>query len=33
MDALRAIADGHGLDWKALHPRLKAEGRLHLETY
>lgn len=33
MDALRFAADQHGLDWKALHPRLKAEGRLHLETY
>ena len=33
MDALRYAADQHGLDWKALHPRLKAEGRLHLETY
>ena len=33
MDALRFAADTHGLDWKVLHPRLKAEGRLHLETY
>jgi len=33
MDALRFVADQHGLDWKRLHPRLKAEGRLHLETY
>lgn len=33
LDALRAIADGHGLDWKALHRRLRDDGRLHLETY
>ena len=33
LDALRFAADQHGIDWKALHPRLKAEGRLHLETY
>jgi benzoyl-CoA 2,3-dioxygenase component A len=33
MDALRFAADTHGLSWKDLHPRLKAEGRLHLETY
>lgn len=33
MDALRFAADTHGLDWKVLHPRLKSEGRLHLETY
>ena len=33
IDALRYAADQHGLDWRALHPRLKAEGRLHLETY
>lgn len=33
MDALRFAADTHGLSWKELHPRLKAEGRLHLETY
>lgn len=33
MDALRFAADTHGLAWKELHPRLKAEGRLHLETY
>ena len=33
MDARRYAADQHGLDWKTLHPRLKAEGRLHLETY
>ena len=33
MDALRFAADSQGLAWKDLHPRLKAEGRLHLETY
>ncbi len=33
LDALRYAADQHGLDWRALHPRLKREGRLHLETY
>jgi len=33
IDALRFAADQHGIDWKALHPRLKVEGRLHLETY
>lgn len=33
MDALRFAADQRGLAWKELHPRLKAEGRLHLETY
>ncbi len=33
MDALRYAADSHGLSWKELHPRLRAEGRLHLETY
>jgi len=33
IDALRVAADQHGLDWKPLHARLKAEGRLHLETY
>jgi benzoyl-CoA oxygenase/reductase BoxA protein len=33
MDSLRFAADQHGLDWKTLHPRLKSEGRLHLETY
>lgn len=33
IDALRYAADQHGLDWRVLHPKLKAEGRLHLETY
>ncbi|WP_022977936.1 benzoyl-CoA 2,3-epoxidase subunit BoxA [Nevskia ramosa] len=33
IDALRYAADQHGLDWRTLHPKLKAEGRLHLETY
>ncbi|MCX8097513.1 MAG: benzoyl-CoA 2,3-epoxidase subunit BoxA [Casimicrobiaceae bacterium] len=31
--ALRDIAGAHGLAWDALHGRLCAEGRLHLETY
>jgi benzoyl-CoA oxygenase/reductase BoxA protein len=31
--ALQEIADRHGLDWSTLWPRLKREGRLHLETY
>jgi benzoyl-CoA 2,3-epoxidase subunit A len=31
--ALQEIADRHGLDWGTLWPRLKREGRLHLETY
>jgi benzoyl-CoA oxygenase/reductase BoxA protein len=33
LDALRNAAAGRGLDWDALHARLKQEGRLHLETY
>lgn len=33
LQALQDIADRHGLDWSALWPRLKREGRLHLETY
>jgi benzoyl-CoA 2,3-dioxygenase component A len=31
--ALREAAVSRGLDWEALHARLKQEGRLHLETY
>jgi len=33
LDALRDIADAHGLQWAQLRERLKAEGRLHFETY
>lgn len=33
LQALQEIADRHGLDWSTLWPRLKREGRLHLETY
>jgi benzoyl-CoA 2,3-epoxidase subunit A len=31
--ALRDIARELGLDWEAVGPTLKREGRLHLETY
>ncbi|MBX3620423.1 MAG: benzoyl-CoA 2,3-epoxidase subunit BoxA [Rhizobacter sp.] len=31
--ALRDVAQGAGLAWDTLGPTLKAEGRLHLETY
>ena len=33
LDALRAAAASHGLDWPGLHARLQQEGRLHIETY
>jgi ferredoxin--NADP+ reductase/benzoyl-CoA 2,3-dioxygenase component A len=33
LQALQEIADRNGLDWATLWPRLKREGRLHLETY
>jgi benzoyl-CoA oxygenase/reductase BoxA protein len=33
LQALQEIADQSGLDWATLWPRLKREGRLHLETY
>jgi benzoyl-CoA 2,3-dioxygenase component A len=33
LDALRDAAIGHGLDWAALHERMRLEGRLHFETY
>lgn len=33
LQALQEIADGAGLDWQALWPKLRREGRLHLETY
>ncbi len=31
--ALRDVAQGAGLNWDDIGPRLKKEGRLHLETY
>lgn len=31
--ALRDVAQQAGLDWQAIAPALKREGRLHLETY
>jgi benzoyl-CoA 2,3-dioxygenase component A len=31
--ALRAIADGAGLEWNRLGAVLRDEERLHLETY
>jgi benzoyl-CoA 2,3-dioxygenase component A len=31
--ALADIAAGAGLDWAALRPRMRAEGRYHVETY
>lgn len=31
--ALREVAQGAGLNWDEIGPRLKKEGRLHLETY
>ncbi len=33
LQALQEVAAGHSLDWPALHQQLKAEGRLHFETY
>ena len=33
LDALADAASRHGLDWSATWRRLKAEGRLHFETY
>ena len=33
LDALRAAASAQGLDWDALLPTLRDEGRLHIETY
>src|SRR5690606_25476295 len=33
LQALQAIASDAGHDWVALHARLKAQGRLHFETY
>jgi benzoyl-CoA 2,3-dioxygenase component A len=33
LDALRDIAVGHGVDWTEAWRTLKAEGRLHFETY
>ena len=31
--ALRDIAEGAGLDWRAIGEAMKRHGRLHLETY
>ncbi len=31
--AFRDVCRGHGLDWDALLPGLRAQGRYHLETY
>ncbi len=33
LDALRVISDSHGTDWNERWRALKAEGRLHFETY
>ena len=33
LDALETIGEREGLDWPALHARMKNEGRLHFETY
>jgi benzoyl-CoA 2,3-dioxygenase component A len=32
-EALADIARGHGLDWAALKPVMRGEGRYHVETY
>ncbi len=31
--AFDTVCNQHALDWSSLHPRLLAEGRLHIETY
>jgi benzoyl-CoA oxygenase/reductase BoxA protein len=33
LDALRTACAGQGMDWDALLPTLRDEGRLHIETY
>jgi len=33
LDALRAACAAHALDFDALLPTLRDEGRLHIETY
>jgi sulfite reductase alpha subunit-like flavoprotein len=33
LDALRGACTDHGMDWDALQPLLRDEGRLHFETY
>ncbi len=33
LQALQDVAAKHSLDWPTLHQQLKAEGRLHFETY
>ena len=32
-EALADIARKHGLDWSQLKPRMRSEGRYHVETY
>jgi benzoyl-CoA 2,3-dioxygenase component A len=31
--AFETVCAGAGLSWKALETEMKAEGRLHIETY
>jgi len=33
LDALRTACAGRAMDWDALLPALRDEGRLHIETY
>ena len=33
LEALRDVSATHGIDWPVLHGCMKAEGRLHFETY
>ena len=33
LDALKDICAGAGIDWPALHAKMKSTGRLHFETY
>ncbi|HYF59896.1 MAG TPA: benzoyl-CoA 2,3-epoxidase subunit BoxA [Burkholderiaceae bacterium] len=33
LEALRDVSATHGIDWPALHQRMKQQGRLHFETY
>ena len=32
-DAFRDVCRGHALDWETLLPKLREQGRYHLETY
>jgi sulfite reductase alpha subunit-like flavoprotein len=32
-EAFRSACSRHGLDWTALLPALRAQGRYHVETY